>query len=183
MGIDCEKLLNKIDNSIGEDVLFKKYSKEELLIGLINFYYLDQKYLNDKIEAFRDNKINISDFRIIIKFIYKYAKNNEVKKELKDVSYYEIKEFNEFIHNNYVYVRNFLARCIVKERKIEYDSKQNIYFEPESEVFRDYERISDDESIANEIADQVKRLSKYKTNSKIFLRLAKDQFLFVKCKS
>ena len=123
MGIDCEKLLNKIDDSISEDVLFKKYSKEELLIGLINFYYPDQKYLNDKMEAFINNRINISDFRIIIKFIYKYAKNNEVNKELKDVSYYEIKEFNEFIHNNYVYVRNFLARCIVKERKIEYDSK------------------------------------------------------------
>ena len=59
-------------------VLFKKYSKEELLIGLINFYYPNQKYLNDKMEAFRDNKINISDFRIIIKFIYKYAKNNEL---------------------------------------------------------------------------------------------------------
>ena len=26
MGIDCEKLLNKIDDSIGVDVLFKKYS-------------------------------------------------------------------------------------------------------------------------------------------------------------
>lgn len=177
MGIDCELLLNKIDDSVSEDDLFKKYSKEELLIGLINFCYPDQKYLNDKMEAFRDNKINISDFRIIIKLIYKYAKNNEVNKELKDISYYEIKEFNEFIHNKYVYVRNFLARCIVKERKIEYDSEQNIYFEPESEVFRDYERISDDESIANEIADQIKRLSKYKTNSKIFLRLAKDQFL------
>ena len=78
MIIDCEKLLNKIDDSIGENVLFKKYSKEELLIGLINFYYPNQKYLNDKMEAFRDNKINISDFRIIIKFIYKYAKNNEL---------------------------------------------------------------------------------------------------------
>ena len=90
MGIDCEKLLSKIDDSIGVDVLFKKYSKEELLIGLINFYCTNQKYLNDKMEAFRDNKIDINDFRIIIKFIYKYAKNNEVKKELKDVSYYEI---------------------------------------------------------------------------------------------
>ncbi len=177
MGIDCEKLLNKIDDSISEDVLFKKYSKEELLIGLINFYYPDQKYLNDKMEAFRDNKINISDFRIIIKFIYKYAKNNEVNKELKDVSYYGIKEFNEFIHNNYVYVRNFLARCIVKERKIEYDSKQNIYFEPDAKAFRDYERISDDESITNEILYQIYRLANYETNSNKLLRLAKDQFL------
>lgn len=63
MGIDCEKLLNKIDDSIGENVLFKKYSKEELLIGLINFYCTNQKYLNDKTEAFRDNKIDINDFR------------------------------------------------------------------------------------------------------------------------
>ena len=177
MGIDCELLLNKIDDSISEDVLFKKYSKEELLIGLINFYYPDQKYLNDKMKAFRDNKINISDFRIIIKFIYKYAKNNEVNKELKDISYYEIKEFNELIHNKYVYVRNFLARCIVKERKIEYDSKQNIYFEPKAEVFRDYERISDDESITNEILYQIYRLANYETNSNKLLRLAKDQFL------
>lgn len=74
MGIDCELLLNKIDDSISEDVLFKKYSKEELLIGLINFYCTNQKYLNDQVKAFRNNKINISDFRIIIKFIYKYAK-------------------------------------------------------------------------------------------------------------
>lgn len=177
MGIDCEKLLNKINDSIGENAIFKTYSKEELLIGLINFYYPNQKYLNDKMEAFRDNRINISDFRIIIKFIYKYAKNNEIKKDLKDVSYYEIKEFNEFIHNNYVYVRNFLARCIDKERKIEYDSEQNIYIEPEAEVFRDYERISDDESITNAILYQIYRLANYETNSNKLLRLAKDQFL------
>lgn len=176
MEIDCKQLLNKIDDSIGEDAIFKKYSKEELLIGLINFYFPNQKHFKDQVDSFINNRINISDFRIIIKFIYKYAKNNEVNKNLKDVSYYEIEEFNELIHNNN-YVRNFLARCIVKERKIEYNSEQNIYLEPDAKVFRDYERISDDESITNRINKQIERLFKYKTNSKIFLRLAKDPFL------
>lgn len=40
MGIDCELLLNKIDDSIGENVIFKTYSKEELLIGLINIIFI-----------------------------------------------------------------------------------------------------------------------------------------------
>lgn len=44
-------------------------------------------------------------------------------------------------------------------------------------MFRDYERISDDESITNEILYQIYRLAIYETNSNKLLRLAKDKFL------
>lgn len=178
MIINSKNILEDINDKIRNREMFKlnrAFLVKSLVIASTKVQYMSFIYSQNM------NMVDqvIEQFRIILKFIFSVDNENGMLPNSDEETIIEFsKMILEFV-DNYTPIRNYLDKCIIGTREIQFDEDNKIYFEEKYDAYSNYARMLDqvkeypNEELKHNILNSI---GIYLSANKFKPRLFKDRF-------